>query len=377
MKTIYSKFLVVLLAVFTVGCSDDDKLSHTNVSAVDALYAPNDNAFLDLTGDGTSSAVFEWQGAVAEDNGVVLYEVLFDKVGGDFSSPLYVVPADGNGFQKTLTINYSRLNRIATMAGIESAAVGKFIWTVRSSKGLNFVMSPVFRTLEVRRPSGFEPPSQLFITGTATEVGDEVNNALPFKMTDANTFEIYTKLKAGDYRLITRKDATPEVFYINGEGGLRQDGSSNYTGDEKVYRITIDFSNGTTTINEVSKIELWFPPLSSAMFEYSYAGAGKWEALNKRIEFKQESWGRDERYKFKVTLVNGSTTTTEYLGSVNRDNSRPDANTPASFWYLVPVESDNYDFTFKFMGALDMANVNALIDLSGDAPAYTHSFTAI
>jgi len=375
MKTIYSKFLVVLLAVFAVGCSDDDKLSHTNVSAVEALYAPADNVFMDLGAPGSAS--FEWQGAVAEDNGVVLYDVMFDKEGGDFSNPVFVAPADGNGFQKMLTMTFTQLNQVATLAGIESESNGKLIWTVRSSKGLNFVMSPVKRTIEVRRPAGFPAPDQLFITGTASEGGADVNAALPFKKTGPSTFEIYTKLKAGEYQFITRKSGTPEVFYVNEQGGLRQDGSVTYSGEEKVYRLRINFSDGTTNMIEVSKIELWFPPLSSAMFEYTYAGAGKWEALNKRIEFKQESWGRDERYKFKVTLVNGATTTTEYLGSVNRDNNRPDANTAASFWYLLPVESDNYDFTFKFMGSLDMANVNALINLSGDAPAYTHSFTAI
>ncbi len=375
MKTIYSKFLVVLLAVFAVGCSDDDKVSHTNVSAVDALYAPEDNVFMDLGAQ--ASATFEWQGAVAEDNGVVLYDVMFDREGGNFSTPLYVVPADGNGYQKTLTMSYTQLNQIATMAGIESETTGKLIWTVRSSKGINFVKSPVVRTIEVLRPAGFPAPDQLFITGTASEGGADVNGALPFKKTGPTTFEIYTKLKAGDYQFITRKNGTPEVFFINEEGGLRQDGSVTYSGEEKVYRIRIDFSDGTTNRVEVSKVELWFPPRSNAMFEYTYAGAGKWQALNKRIEFKDEGWGRDERYKFKISIVNGNTTTAEFLGSINADNNRPDANTPASYWHLVPVANDNYNNTFKFMGALDMQNVNALINLSGDAPAYTHSFTQI
>lgn len=375
MKTIYSKFLVVLLAVFAVGCSDDDNVSHTNVSAVEALYAPADNVFMDLGAQGAAS--FEWQGAVAEDNGVVLYDVLFDNEGGDFSNPVYVAPADGNGFQKTLTMSFTQLNQIATMAGIESETTGKIIWTVRSSKGLNFVMSPAFRTIEVLRPAGFPAPDELFITGAASEGGTDINGALPFKKTGPTTFEIYTKLTAGDYQFITRKNGTPEMFYINEEGGLRQDGSVTYSGEDKVYRIRIDFSDGTTSRVEVSKIELWFPPRNEAMFELNYAGAGKWQALNTRVEFKQESWGRDERYKFKLTLINGTTTTAEYLGSVNRDNNRPDSSTAASYWYLVPVANDNYDNTFKFMGAVDMQNVNALINLSGDAPAYTHSITVI
>jgi hypothetical protein len=375
MKTIYSKFLVLLLAIVATGCSDDDKVSHTRVSAVDALYAPADNVFMDLGAQG--AATFEWQGAAAEDNGVVLYDVMFDVEGGDFSTPVYVTPADGNGFQKTLTISYTQLNQIATLAGIESEATGKLIWTVRSSKGINFVMSPVSRTIEVLRPAGFPTPDELFITGAGSEGGTDVNGALPFKKTGASTFEIYTRLTAGEYQFITRKNGTPEVFYIGDANALKQNGTTTYSGDQRVYRIRVDFSDGTTSMAEVNKIELWFPPRSEAMFEYTYAGAGKWQALNKRVEFKQESWGRDERYKFKMTLISGTTTTTEYYGSVNRDNNRPDANTPASFYYLTPVENSNYDFTYKFMGALDMQNVNATINFSGDAPAYTHGFTVI
>jgi len=375
MKTIYSKFLVILLAVFAVGCSDDDTVSHTKVSAVEALYAPADNVFMDLGAQG--AATFEWQGATAEDNGVVLYDVMFDKVGGDFSDPVYVTAADGNGFQKTLTMSYTQLNQIATMSGIESETTGKLIWTVRSSKGINFVTSPEVRTIEVLRPAGFPTPDQLFITGAASEGGADVNGALPFKKTGPTTFEIYTQLTAGEYQFITRKNGTPEIFYINEQGDLKQDGNATHSGETKVYRIKVDFSDGTTDIAEISKIELWFPPRSEFMFEYAYAGGGKWEALNKRIEFRDMGSWRDERYKFKFTVIDDSGTTEEWFGSENRDNNRPDANTPASFWNLVPVTNNDWDNTFKFMGSVDMQNVNALIDLSGDAPAYTHSFTVL
>lgn len=97
----------------------------------------------------------------------------------------------------------------------------------------------------------------------------------------------------------------------------------------------------------------------------------------KRLFFRQESWGRDERYKFKFTVVNGTTTSEEWYGSVNGDNNRPDANTPASFWYMVPVTSDYWNNCFKFATAVDNSNVNAEINFSAASPAYTHSFTIL
>lgn len=374
MKNIYSKLLLIVCTVFLVSCEDDDTLSHTNVSAVNALYAPADNTFFDLNAQ--SSAVFEWEGAKAEDNGVVLYDVVFDREDGDFSNPVYVMPSDGNGFQRTLNISFSDLNRIAGMAGIATETVGKLKWTVYSSKGLNVQKSSVSGIFEVLRSAGFQTPDQLFITGTASETGNDVATALPFKKTGTTTYEIYTKLKAGDYKFITRKNGTPEEFYIS-EGDLKQDGVTTYAGEEKVYRIRLDFSDGSTTMTEIQKVEIWFPPFGEYLFEYTYAGGGKWKAENQLIEFKEESWGKDERYKFKFTVVNGTTTTEEWFGSVNADNNRPDANSSPSYWFMVPVSNDYWANSFKFATELDGSNVNAEIDFSATATAYTHSFTII
>src|SRR4051812_30738598 len=108
MKNIYSKLILLVCAVFLVSC-DNDELSHTDVSAVNALYSPANNKFYDLGAQ--SSAVFEWEAAKAEDNGVVLYDVVFDRENGDFSKPIYVIPSDGKGFQRTLNLSFTELNK--------------------------------------------------------------------------------------------------------------------------------------------------------------------------------------------------------------------------------------------------------------------------
>lgn len=216
----------------------------------------------------------------------------------------------------------------------------------------------------------------MFITGTGSEGGDAIADAVPFKKTGASTYEIYTKLKAGQYKFITRKNGTPETYYID-NGKLKEDGAATVTGADKVYRIRIDFSDGSAKMTEIKKVELWFPPLGQYLFEYTYAGKGIWKADNKLIVFKQESWGRDERYKFKFTVDNAGTAAEEWFGSVNGDNSRPDANTSPAYWYMVPVTNDYWANSFKFDGAVDNKNVNAVIDFSATATAYTHSFKVI
>lgn len=361
---------MILCGISLVSCDNDDSMSNSNVSAVNTLYAPADNKFYDLGAQ--SAAIFEWEGAKAEDNGVVLYDVVFDRENGDFSNPVYIMPSDGKGFQKTLNLSFADLNKIAGLAGIEAESIGKLKWTVYSSKGVNIKKSEVSGIIEVLRPSGFPTPDQLFITGTASETADVIADAQAFKKTGASTFEIYTRLQPGDYHFITRKNGTPEVFSVE-NSKMKEGGATTVEGASKVYRIRVDFADASVVMTEIQKVELWFSPNAVYLFEYTYSGGGIWRAANKPIVFKQESWGRDERYKFRFTVAGGE----EWFGSVNRDNNRPDANTAAAYWYMLPASSDRWDNAFKFDGAVDNKNVNAEINFSASVPAYTHSFTIL
>ena len=374
MTKLISKLFFIAAALFVVGCEEDDALSHTEVSAVEALYSPEDNTFYNLGAQ--SSAVFEWQAARAEDNGVVLYEVAFDEEGGDFSEPVYVIPSDGKGLQRTLNLSFTTLNQIAGMAGIEPESVGKLQWTVRSSKGINVKESNLFRTIEVERPGGFPTPDELFITGSATEGGDDLASAVPMKKTGANTFEDYTSLSEGNYQLVTRNSGTPETFFIE-NNKLKAEGSTAYSGEEKVYRIRVDFSDGSVEMTEIQKLELWFAPNGEFLFELPYAGNGTWLAEDEVIEFRQESWGRDERYKFRFTVVKNGESQEEWFGSTNADNSRPTAETSPAYWYMVPVTNDHWNNSFKFATEVDMSTTDIQVTFNTEVPEYTHSVTIV
>ncbi|MCG2461677.1 SusE domain-containing protein [Flavobacteriaceae bacterium F89] len=374
MKTTYIKLLAIVGVLLFSGCSDYDTITNTKVSPVDALYSPEKNKFFNLGAQ--SSALFEWQAAKAEDNGAVLYDVAFDKPDGDFSNPIYVLPSDGKGFQNTLNLSFTDLNKIAEMAGIETKSNGKLKWTVLSSKGLDVQPSAASSIIEVERPGGYPTPDELFLTGTGTEGGDDIANAVPLKKTGATSFEVYTSLKPGDYHFVTRKANNADSYYINGSD-LETDGKTTYNGDEKVYRMKLDFSDGSVTMATVEKIELWFPPLGDYLFDFAYVGNGTWKSANKHIEFKQESWGRDERYKFKFTLEKDGDSVEEWYGSVNADNQRPDANTAESYWYMVPVSDDFWSNSFKFDGAVDNNNVDIDIIFNITVPEYTHKITVL
>jgi hypothetical protein len=375
MKKIFYSLMACIVAVIVIsGCKKDKELSHTNVTAVSNLFAPEDNKFIKIASGASGAVSFEWEQARAEDNGLVLYEVAFDKVGGDFSKPLYSVPSDGNGLYNKLSVTFSDLNKIANLAGVKPQESGKVIWTVMSSKGIGVKKSDQVRTVEIQRPAGFtDIPTELFITGTSTENGEDLSKATKMKLVAPGKFEVFTSIKAGTFHFADRNTGTPTTYSYDG-AKLTEAGNTTITGDTKVMKIEVDFNVAAYKTTQVTSVGLWFAADNKIWFELPYKAGGVWEIDNASIVFHQETWGRDERYKFRFTFKDAAgATTTQYYGSVNNDNNRPDANTAPSFYYMVPVNSSQYDNCFKFTGAADNKTADIKVDWSATAAAYTHS----
>jgi hypothetical protein len=349
-----------------------DELSNTKVTAVKTLYEPTNGKSVVLQSSASASLYFEWEPAKAEDSGMVLYEVAFDKEGGDFSNPIYRMASDNNGGYNHATISHKQLNKIAAMAGIQSAATGKLIWTVFSSKGINDVKADESRTIELTRLAGFaEVPVDVYVTGEGSEGGTDLAKASIMKATANGEFEVYTKLTAGKtYFFTDAKVGSPRKFYT--DKGLLKEGTTGSTVTKTgVYRVKLDFNVGSSIYTEITNIELFFCPTNAFLFSLDYQAKGEWKASSKPITFKQEGWGRDERYKFKMTTINSAgETVEEWLGTPNTD-SRPTASSPASYYYLYPVDNSQWNGKFKFAGEMDMALADVRVLLQADAP-YTH-----
>jgi len=356
------------------GCKKDQELGEMQVQAVQALSFPATNARIAIEPK-AGSTEFTWEASATQDNHVILYEVLFAKAGGDFSNPLFTYPSEGNGLNPRLTIAHAELNKIATAAGIASLSTGKIIWTVRASKGLSMMQSPVTNTLELDRPAGFaESPAALYLTGTATENGNDLTKALQFTKKPDGIFEIYTKLSPGSYRFVDAKTGTPKVFSATGNG-LVADGETSVAEGSLVYRIRLNFSSATVEYTQITSAGIFLSGDNKVIFSLPYAGNGTFTAVNGPVSFKQESWGRDERYKIRMEVKRqDGSSATEWLGSVNRDNQPPVATSPASYFYVFSVDNSQYDYSFKFIKEADNKNVDVSLKLNAES-AYTHTVT--
>lgn len=373
MKRFLKQLILAGAAVLALaGCDKDKNLDHTKVSEVGNIFTPEDNLFVKLQPTTSASVVFEWEQARAEDGGLVMYEVAFAKADGDFSKPVFKTVSDNGGVFNKATISHKTLNTIAALAGIEALESGSLKWTVISSKGINAVTSAVIRTIELERPAGFsELPADLYITGDATEGGADLASGLQLKQTSNGIFEMYTSLKAGSWHLASGKTGTPTLYGIEGTA-IKEGATATVAGDTKIYRLVFDFNNAAFTQTEVKEIALWFSPDNETKFTLPYIGNGQFKAENVSVPFKQESWGRDERYKFRMQVNDGTEDSYEWLGSSNGDNSRPTEGSAASYWYLFPVvNNDQWNYAYKFQTEADTVPLDITVDFS-TSDAYTH-----
>ncbi len=366
------KLAAVLLPALAIisSCKKDSKSLSLNFDPVGTLATPNDNADVKLDPTSSASVLFKWD-AAGTDEGLVLYEVAFDKAEGDFSKPVAKVLSDGVGVKTQLSISHKELNKIANAAGIASSSTGKLKWTVIASKGTNVKPGTAARMLQLERPAGFaENPVDLYVTGSATEGGTDLSKAVKLKKIEDGVFEVYTALKAGEYYLTDKNSDGGKKYYI--DNGIIKEGTTAVTvsGDSKTYRLSYDFTSATTKSVEIQSIGLYMSAYGKEISTLNYLGNGVFEAPKVAVEFYQFSWGRDERYKFILHTLAGD----EYMGAKEKNNVPPGGQA-ASYFYLYPVNNDQWEYTYKFDPSADRKNVK--VDVMLQPAAYTHKVTVL
>ncbi len=379
MKTIFNKILILFLfAVGFIACkSDDMNFSDAAVTPVKTLYEPADAKAINLTP--TGSLFFAWEPAAVEDGGSPLYEVLFDKEDGNFSNPIYVIASDQNGYSGGASIPHKILSKVAGYAGAEPGTTTTIKWTVRASRGINQVICPDSRKLTLTRFVGFaELPDQVYITGSGTEAGDGLATAMQMTRKAQGEYEIYVKLIAGGtYKFVDSKTGTPREFYIESNMIKEATGATPNTLNG-VYRLSLDFNTASPASPiEITNVGYWFSPNNKVEWSLPYAGKGTWKGTG-MVNFKQESWGRDQRYKFRVTTKDASgTTIMEDWGpkNMNEDGTPSGA---ASYYeikaYLTASLNDpQWNPKWKFASEFDGANVTLTVKMFGDQ--YTHEIS--
>jgi len=380
----YLLFATGLIAFGLMSCEEEHDIN-MNVGTVPALVLPANNESIVLSSTGSTN--FQWEPTTAEDGGSIIYEIVFDKVGGDFSNPCYVISSDGKGGKASAKVAHKLLNIAADSAGIPHASTGTFIWTIRTSKGLNAKTSSAFNTITVSRLKGFAViPIRLYINGAAIEASatdkHTFNKGRNYKdELETGVFEIFAQLKTGQLAIF---DNTGKTYCINLANRTLRDSSAitniPASMNDKVYRIRLDFSTAKAAVSEIKEIRYQHASKQYNATPSVYLGKGSWLIGDCPLV------NGDDRYKFLVT--------TEPLGDIISFCAIANSNTPAPGNYtgsdassfirqVAEVDKpnvqegsrpwDEYTAAFKYNAPEKGKTGDFTIHMNSDFAHYTHS----
>lgn len=362
MKKIY---LIVFALIIFAGCKDSYEFN-SNFSVPTVFHNPA-SILVDLTS--TKNIVFSWDGGKAEDGGIVLYEVVFDKENGDFSQPLYSVKSD-MGANPQLTLTPVVLNKIARAAGTKIGESVRLKWNVKASRGGVVKMGEGEGKITVTRPSE-EIPEQLYLYGTATE--NKGNEGVRCRMVSDGVFVIYTRLTSGTLLFADGMDGEA-IYYTLDDSGKLIEGKegAEMSGYEVPVRLTVDFNTKKTMIDLISGIRMIWGASFSTIANLSYSGNGVFEAPDTKIVFlgpgrpDTPDWcgWAEERYYF-IATINEEDVCWGRMDGISAE--RPSDNESSKFYELGEFAWSQWDHLWKMNGNLDLKTCTVTIqtDLDG------------
>lgn len=365
MKKIFR--ILTALLVLATACQKE-YVMNTDFTMPTSLSSPSS-----VTLDVTSSSVVElsWQGGGAADGGIVLYEVLFDREGGDFSDPIMILPSD-LGAGQTLTLTHAALNAIARRAGVKPNETGSFIWTVRGSKGGEYKTYNGYETLRVTRGEGIDNmPERLYVAGAAArEAGQE------FRVVSEGLYSIVTRLEAGSLHFTSEKNGG-SVYHASAAGKLIE-GDGDYQVETApstgLARITVDFNTLGIKIESVEmQLHAAWEATGVDFAVLEYEGNGVFSGEGEAVFYGPgrdgtPSWCSwvEERYSFLVEIDGVQ----KRWGSSFGGNSFTPDGTDA-FYYIYEFDKADWDALWKMDHALDLKNVRVTVWTNKDNQ-FTH-----
>lgn len=353
MKKILNMLMAAGLAVWGASCSSDLDYEPGGVTPVKALLLPADNWYVELQSASSATETFSWEPALAADGQLPHYEVVF--LAQPDGEIVYRYDA---GSKTSVAVPHKELNLAAKAAGIDAGASGDFYWSVVSSRGVTTApVEATPRCISVKRLFGFDViPSTLYLTGEATEVGDDLSLAMQFQSTgeDVGEFTAIMRLEAGKtYSMYETTDASSRHFTIE-EGELREFGadvkpatslaSVDKTG---IYRVYVDFNTRSTIVEEVTRLAFYQRDDVGNAVELTYQGLGVWKLEN------HTTTEGDNRYGF-LANISGATSYQEKWSSVNYNNyNAPTTGTSLDWWEIYmnkDITADGWwGYTFKWI----------------------------
>lgn len=264
MKT---KFLTSVLYTFLVGltiisCSIEDNLDEEGKWTLSEpiINVPSANAVVvlnELTPNET--VTFEWERAVSSAGFGVTYEVVIDTTGTtDFSNPILAIRSGNQGKDNFLAITHSTIDLALAQSGFPANSEATVAYAVRATSLSK--TSIATSTLKFFRFATETKPSQLFISGTATENNGSLSQAIAMRRlnnsssSSSNVYEVYTRLEDGGTFKFFSERGLPAFQFGGANGAVVPFGEAITVSQAGEYRVQIDLDANTY---DLLKIDFW------------------------------------------------------------------------------------------------------------------------
>lgn len=259
MKTLYHILFVMAMLVVVWSCDEDnmDPVGEWTLSDP-ALSTPEDNASIQLNEDEPLDEIaFTWEEAITSADYEVTYEVKL--VAGDDAETVYLeTDSDDNGESTTASITYQEIDQALSAAGYDVSAVVSANWVVEANC-LDRTTS-ASRAVTLTRFSTEALPTQLFLSGDATEAGTDASEAIQMRaLKDEDgdltyIFELYTQLEAGATFMFYNNASDNAIKYGGSSNSIEKNGDGITVDETATYLVTANFNTETYTL---LKIEKW------------------------------------------------------------------------------------------------------------------------
>ena len=192
--------------------------------------------------------------------------------------------------------------------------------------------APYVHALTETTPPAETIPTELYVTGNASEGGNVLAQAVKMRVVAEGKFEVFTKLTTGQsFHFVDAKTGTPKQYSID-NGEVKTNGTSTVTATG-VYKIVLNFDDKTATISKINSVIWNHCNTNGRTLEIPYAGGGVW-ALNNHAMVVGDFGAGDQtnqnnpRYRFIMVYEGGVETV---WGPVNHlEDGTPSAPNPST-----------------------------------------------
>ncbi len=262
MKNLFPLLAWLVLIPLAWSCEEEnnlDPIGNWELREPTALSSAAGDAIVLNEAEPTAAFNFNWAAAVSSNNYQVRYTLgLYAADDEALASPLLSVPSSNGGKDLQASVTAQQLDEALFRHCFDAGTAANLIWVVTAQSLSKEAIAS--RPITITRFATDNLPAQLFISGTATEAGEDREAAIPMKAwTDAegnptHVFEAYTSLTEGQPFYILHEASDQALVYGGSEGTLEKCGAALTAPETADYRVTVNLADNTY---ELLKIAHW------------------------------------------------------------------------------------------------------------------------